>query len=93
MSCCINPYVLPAEEKRRQILAVQSKPVLKEEEEGGEGVLIPSLFVRMIKKFGNGLPCFNVLKQWGLLQAVPGLSSGLALAGSMIQAQNSMIED
>ena len=93
MPISINPYVLPAEEKRRQILAVQSKPVLKEEEEGGEGVLIPSLFVRMIKKFGNGLPCFNVLKQWGLLQAVPGLSSGLALAGSMIQAQNSMIED
>lgn len=93
MPISINPYMLPAEEKRRQIMAVQSKPVLKEDEEGGDGVLIPSLFVRMIKKFGNGLPCFNVLRQWGLLQAVPGLSSGLALAGSMIQAQNSMVED
>lgn len=93
MPISINPYMLPAEEKRRQIMAVQSKPVLKEEEEGGEGVLIPSLFVKMIRKFGNGLPCFDQLRQWGLLQAVPGLSSGLALAGSMIQAQNSMVED
>lgn len=93
MPISINPYMLPAEEKRRQIMAVQSKPILREDEEGGEGVLIPSLFARMIRKFGHGLPCFDQLRQWGLIQAVPGLTSGLALAGAMMQAQNSMVED
>lgn len=84
MPVSLNPYVISSEEKKRLILAVQEKPVLKSDEEGGEGVLIPSLFLRMIKKFSNGLPGLERLKAWGLINSVPGLKSGLALAGSMM---------
>jgi hypothetical protein len=82
----INPYIISSEEKKRLMLAVQNKPVLKGDEEGGEGVLIPSLFTKMIKKFRNGLPSLDRMKAWGLIRSLPGLKSGLALAGAMIQS-------
>lgn len=72
------------------IMFVQNKPVLKETEEPYSEVLIPSLFNRMIKKFDNGLPGFEKLKMWGLLNSIPGLKSGLALAGNMIASNNQM---
>ena len=48
-------------------------------------VAVPSIFGRMISKFKNGLPGFDILASWGLMNAVPGLKPGLALAGNMIQ--------
>jgi len=84
MPITLNPYVLSTEEKKRMNLVVQSKPVLKANEEAGEGVQIPSLFNKMIKKFDNGLPGFNKLASAGLISAIPGLKPGLTLAGNMI---------
>lgn len=87
MPISINPYSISTEEKKRLILAVQNNPILKGEEEGGDGVLVPSLFMRMMKKFGGGgVPGLDKLKTWGLINSVPGLKSGLALAGNMIAA-------
>lgn len=85
MPISINPYIISLEEKKHLILTVQNKPILKENEEGGEGVLIPSIFLRMVKKFRNGLPSFDKLRAFGLLNAIPSLKPGLALAGNMIQ--------
>ena len=90
MPITLNPYVITNEEKKKMIMFVQNKPVLKETEEPYSEVLIPSLFNRMIKKFDNGLPGFEKLKMWGLLNSVPGLKSGLALAGNMIASSNQM---
>jgi len=86
MPITLNPYVLSNEEKKRMNLIVQSKPVLKANEEGGEGVQVPSLFNKMIKKFDNGLPSLDKLRAYGLMSAIPGLKPGLSLAGNMISS-------
>lgn len=88
MPITLNPYIISTEEKKRMNLAVQNKPVLKANEEP-DVTQIPSLFNKMIKKFDNGLPGFEKLKSYGIMSGVPGLKSGLALAGSMI-SQNAM---
>lgn len=91
MPISINPYSISTEEKKRLILAVQNNPILKGDEEGGDGILIPSLFMRMMHKFSGGMPGLDRLKSWGLINSVPGLKSGLALAGNMI-ASNMDVE-
>lgn len=89
MPITLNPYVISNEEKKRMNLVVQNKPVLKANEDPDDGVQVPSLFNKMIKKFDNGLPGFEKLRAYGIMTGVPGLKSGLALAGTMI-GQNSM---
>ena len=89
MPITLNPYVISNEEKKRMNLAVQQKPVLKANEEAGEGIQIPSLFNKMIKKFDNGLPNLDKIKAYGLMGSIPGYKPGLTLAGAMIGA-NSM---
>lgn len=91
MPISVNPYSISTEEKKRLILAVQNNPILKGDEEGGDGVLVPSLFLRMMHKFSGGMPGLDRLKAWGLINSVPGLKSGLALAGNMI-ASNMDVE-
>jgi len=70
--------------KKRMNLAIQSKPIYKANEDVDNGVNVPSLFNRMIKKFDNGLPGLDKLKAYGLLSGIPGLKPGLTLAGNMI---------
>ena len=89
MPITLNPYVISNEEKKRMNLVVQNKPVLKANEDPDDGVQVPSLFNKMIKKFDNGLPGFEKLRAYGIMTGVPGLKSGLALAGTMI-GQNTM---
>ena len=89
MPITLNPYVISSEEKKRMNLIVQNRPVLKATEDPNDGVQVPSLFNKMIKKFDNGLPGFDKLRAMGLMNAIPGFKSGLALAGTMI-GQNSM---
>jgi len=89
MPITLNPYVISSEEKKRMNLIVQNRPVLKANEDPNEGVQVPSLFNKMIKKFDNGLPGFEKLKSLGLMAALPSLKPGLALAANMI-GQNSM---
>lgn len=87
MPITVNPVYIPSEEMKKLIMYVQTKPIMKSNEDISEDVLVPSIFAKMIKKFKNGLPCLDKLKAWGLMNAVPGLTSGLALAGSMLQSQ------
>ena len=92
MPVSLNPYIISPEDKKKMILLAQSKPVLKSNEDAAEGVTVPSLFNKMIKKFDNGLPGFDKLKAYGIMGSVPGLKSGLALANNMI-ATNMMDEE
>lgn len=90
----ISLSVMPVsdEEKKRAILLLQSKPVMKQAENTYDNAAPPNIFKKMIRKFDNGLPGFDKLRSWGLINAVPGLKSGLALAGNMITS-NMMIDD
>lgn len=90
MPISLTPFTVPLEEKKKAILMAQDRPIMKSGEELYDGA--PNLFNKMIKKFDQGLPGFDKLKSYGLMGAIPGLKSGLALAGNMIQA-NMMEED
>ena len=84
MPVSLTPFTVPPEEKKKAILMAQDRPIMKSGEELYDGA--PNLFNKMIKKFDQGLPGFDKLKSYGLMGAIPGLKSGLALAGNMIQA-------
>ena len=92
MPISLTPFTVSVEEKKKAIVIAQQKPVMKSAEDTYEQVGAPNLFNKMIKKFDQGLPGFDKLKSYGLMGAIPGLKSGLALAGNMIQA-NMMEED
>lgn len=85
MPISVNPLHVPGDEKKKSILFVQSHPIMKSNEDICDSVAPPSIFTNMIKKFRNGLPCFDKLRAMGLMGAIPGLKPGLALAGNMIQ--------
>ena len=93
MPITLNPYIISTEEKKRMNLLIQTRPVLKATEDPEEGIQVPSLFNKMIKKFDNGLPGFDKLRAYGLMSGIPALKPGLALAGAMIQNQNAMEYD
>ena len=92
MPISLTPFTVSVEEKKKAIVIAQQKPVMKSAEDTYDQVGAPNLFNKMIKKFDQGLPGFDKLKSYGLMGAIPGLKSGLALAGNMIQA-NMMEED
>ena len=92
MPISLTPFTVSVEEKKKAIVIAQQKPVMKSAEDTYDQVGAPNLFNKMIKKFDQGLPGFDKLKSYGLMGAIPGLKSGLALEGNMIQA-NMMEED
>ena len=92
MPISLTPFTVSVEEKKKAIVIAQQKPVMKSAEDTYDQVGAPNLFNKMIKKFDQGLPGFDKLKSYGLMGAIPGLKSGLALAGNMIQS-NMMEED
>ena len=87
MPITLNPYIISTEEKKRMNLLVQSKPVLKSNENNSDGSQIPSIFNKMIKKFDNGLPGFEKLRSYGIMAGIPSLKPGLSLAGAMINTE------
>lgn len=92
MPISLTPFTTSPEEKKRAIVIAQNKPIMKAGENTYDDVATPNLFNKMIKKFDNGLPGFDKLKAYGIMTGIPGLKSGLALAGNMI-ASNMMIDD
>lgn len=85
------PFMITPDEKKKCIMVIQNKPILKLNEDNEGGFEVPDIFLKLVNKFKNGLPGFERLRAWGLINAIPGLSSGLALAGNMI-ATNSMMD-
>ena len=92
MPISLNPYRTLPEEKQKVIYMLQQKPIMKSNEDKYDEVGTPNLFNKMIKKFDNGLPGFEKLSAWGLMNAIPALKPGIALAGNMIQT-NMMVDE
>lgn len=91
MPISLNPCYITSEEKKKIIMLIQNKPIFKLSENGNCEIR-PEIFNKMIKKFHNGLPSLDRLKTWGIINALPSLSSGLSLAGNMIM-DNMMLDN
>lgn len=87
------PFSLTSEERKKFIMMVQSKPIRKLKEDEEEEIGIPNIFLKLIKKFKNGLPSFEKMRAWGLLNAVPSLLPGIALASNMISSNMSNLNN
>lgn len=79
-------FLLP-EEKKRAILYIQDHAIDKNSG-SGEDIDVPDIYLRLIKKFKNGLPGFDRLRAMGLLQAsLPNLYSNYYYTGNAIASQ------
>ena len=76
---CIDPYY-----KKQAIAETQKRALGKANPDEGLPPAPPSIWERMKKKFGDALPGIGKLIANGLINAIPGLKSGLGLAGSLI---------
>lgn len=85
MPVSINNVYIPVDKRKEWIMSIQQHPIMKANEDITGEVGIPNIFIKMIRKFKNGLPGFDRLRACGLIGAIPGLKPGLALAGNMIQ--------
>lgn len=91
----MNPIGVSSEDKRKANLIVQQKPVMKlaDTEKTIVSTTMPSIWERMKKKFSNSLPGIGKLIAKGMVSMIPGLKSGLALAGSLLQSNVMDMED
>lgn len=79
-------FLLP-EEKKRAILYIQDHAIDKNSG-SGEDIDVPDIYLKLIKKFKNGLPGFDRLRAMGLLQAsLPNLYSNYYYTGNAIASQ------
>ena len=92
MPISINNVYIPPERKKEWITAIQHHPIMKANEDISGEVTVPDIFIRMIKKFRNGIPGFDKLRAMGLIGSIPSFKPGLALAGTMMQS-NMMLDD
>lgn len=81
----MNPRGVSTEEKRQANLIVQQKPIMKIAESDSVSLTVmPSIWKKMETKFGNSLPGVGKLLSRGLINSMPGLKPGIALASAMI---------
>lgn len=79
-------FLLP-EEKKKAILYIQDHAIDKNSGISDD-LEIPDIYLRMVKKFKNGLPGFDKLRAMGLLQStLPGLYSNYYYTGNAIASQ------
>ena len=81
----MNTSTISNADKKSAIATIQKKPIASLKEQP----LIaskPSIWEKMKKKFGNALPGIQKLVSWGLGTMIPSLKPGLALAGTLINA-------
>lgn len=76
---CIDPYI-----KKQAIAETQKNAISKANAETAVSTYTPSIWERMKKKFGDALPGIGKLVASGLINAIPMLKPGLALAGTLI---------
>lgn len=76
---CIDPYI-----KKQAIAETQKNAITKANTETAVSTYTPSIWERMKKKFGDALPGIGKLVASGLINAIPMLKPGLALAGTLI---------
>jgi hypothetical protein len=86
----LSPIGTSSDDRRRAHLIVQNKPVMKLSETDPKNVIsnvMPSIWDRLKKKFNGKMPGIGKLMTQGIINAIPGLKSGFALAGSMLDMQ------
>ena len=84
----LSPMGTSSEEKRKANLIVQQKPIMKLSETNDYSPApMPNIWYKLKKKFGGYMPGIAKLITKGIVSAIPGLKSGLALAGSMLDMQ------
>ena len=82
----MNPMGVSSQEKRRANMIVQQKPVMKLNEEGVTKITtMPSIWEKLKNKFSNKLPGIGKLIANGIISMVPGLKSGLGIAGTLLE--------
>lgn len=84
----ITPGPISNKDKHDATLYIQKKPIMKISEITPTPK-IPSLWERMIKKFKNNLPGIKKLITNSIVQAIPILKPGLALANSLLALTSS----
>lgn len=82
----MNADSISNNEKKNAIAVVQQKPIMSVKDSNALVVSKPSIWEKLKNKFKNALPGIGKLITKGIVEAVPGLKSGLALAGTMIGA-------
>lgn len=86
----LSPIGTSTDDRRKAHLIVQNKPVMKLSETDPRSVMpdvMPSIWDKLKKKFNGKLPGLGKLMTKGIVNAIPGLRSGFALAGSMLDMQ------
>ena len=84
----LSPMGTSSEEKRKANLIVQQKPIMKLSETNDYSTAqMPNIWYKLKKKFNGNVPGLSKLMTKGIINAIPGLKSGFALAGSMLDMQ------
>ena len=83
----MNASAISNTEKKNAISVIQQKPIMTLKD-GISVTTKPSIWEKLKKKFSNSLPGIGKLISWGLGTAIPALKPGLALAGTLINADN-----
>lgn len=76
---CVDVYY-----KKQAIAETQKRALGKANSDEGMPPAPPSIWEKMKRKFGDALPGIGKIIASGLLNAIPGLKSGLGLAGTLI---------
>lgn len=80
----MSPYHINNSEKNEANRTVQQKPIMKSSEIHYD-TDVPDCWLNMKKKFGNSVPGIKKLLSEGLINAIPSIKPGIALAGAMIE--------
>ena len=84
----LSPMGTSSDEKRKANLIVQQKPIMKLSETNDYSTAqMPNIWYKLKKKFNGNVPGLSKLMTKGIINAIPGLKSGFALAGSMLDMQ------
>ena len=84
----MNASSISNAEKKNAISVVQKKPIMSTKDSTAIVIKEPSIWDKLKKKFSNSLPGIGKLLSMGLSSMIPGLKSGLALAGTMLGMTN-----
>lgn len=83
----MNTDSISSAEKKNAISVIQNKPVMTLKDKFST-VTMPSIWEKLQNKFSNSLPGIDRLLSIGLRTMIPSLKPGLALAGTLINADN-----
>ena len=84
----MTPYHLSTVEKNKASMMIQQKPVMKSKENSDNQEEVPNIWLKMKRKFNNSMPGIKKLISNGLINAIPSLKPGIALAGTMMNIDN-----